>query len=95
MMTYMEIAKELDVPKEEAEQYIVNAVQMGLVEGRMDQIKEEFAVTCVCSGPMIFRRTQCIVVDGEWENMRCKIQQWKKNVQFVLDSCDAFMKTRD
>ena len=61
MMTYMEIAKELDVPKEEAEQYIVNAVQMGLVEGRMDQIKEEFAVTCVCSGPMIFRRTQCIV----------------------------------
>lgn len=85
MMTYMEIAKELDVPKEEAEQYIVNAVQMGLVEGRMDQIKEEFAVT----------RTQCIVVDGEWENMRCKIQQWKKNVQFVLDSCDAFMKTRD
>ena len=64
MMTYMEIAKELDVPKEEAEQYIVNAVQMGLVEGRMDQIKEEFAVTCVCSGPMIFRRTQCIVVDA-------------------------------
>ena len=84
-MTYMEIAKELCVPKEEAEQYIVNAIQTGLIEGRMDQIKEEFAVT----------RTQCIVVDGEWENMRCKIQQWKKNVQFVLDSCDTFMKTRD
>ena len=44
-MTYMEIAKELCVPKEEAEQYIVNAIQTGLIEGRMDQIKEEFAVT--------------------------------------------------
>ena len=30
---------------EEAEQYIVNAIQTGLIEGRMDQIKEEFAVT--------------------------------------------------
>lgn len=44
-MTYMEIAKELCIPKEMVEQSIVNAVQAGLIEGRMDQIKEEFAVT--------------------------------------------------
>lgn len=59
-MSYESIAKELDVPKTDAEQFIVKAVQLGLVEGRMNQIQEEFAVT----------RTECIVVEGEWENMR-------------------------
>lgn len=46
-MSYEDIAKELQVSREEAEQYIVGAVQSGLVEGHMDQIKEEFAVTYV------------------------------------------------
>lgn len=82
LMSYESIAKELEVPKTDAEQFIVKAVQLGLVEGRMDQIQEEFAVT----------RTECIVVEGEWENMRKRIQMWKKNVQFVLDNCNQIME---
>ena len=81
-MSYESIAKELDVPKTDAEQFIVKAVQLGLVEGRMNQIQEEVAVT----------RTECIVVEGEWENMRKRVQMWKKNVQFVLDNCNQIME---
>ena len=81
-MSYESIAKELDVPKTDAEQFIVKAVQLGLVEGRMNQIQEESAVT----------RTECIVVEGEWENMRKRVQMWKKNVQFVLDNCNQIME---
>ena len=81
-MSYESIAKELDVPKTDAEQFIVKAVQLGLVEGRMNQIQEEFAVT----------RTECIVVEGEWENLRKRVQMWKKNVQFVLDNCNQIME---
>ena len=47
LMSYEDIAKELQVSRDEAEQYIVKAVQSGLVEGHMDQIKEEFAVAYV------------------------------------------------
>ena len=36
------------------------------------------------------RRAQCIAVEGEWENMRTRVQKWMKNVQFVLDNCDKF-----
>ena len=60
-MSYESIAKELDVPKTDAEQFIVKAVQLGLVE-------------------------------GEWENMRKRVQMWKKNVQFVLDNCNQIME---
>ena len=37
-------------------------------------------------------RTQCIGVDDEWKTMLEKIAQWKENVQFVIDSCDKYMK---
>ena len=46
-MSYEDIAKELQVSRDETEQYIVKAVQSGLVEGHMDQIKEEFTVAYV------------------------------------------------
>lgn len=79
-MSYQEIAEHLMVPVSEAEQYVVDVVKSGLVEGKMDQIKGEFVVS----------RVQCLIVDGEWENMLEKVIQWKENVQFILDSCDSY-----
>lgn len=80
-MSYEDIAKALAIPQAEVEACIVAAVKAHLVEGKMNQIKEEFVVT----------RTHCIVVDGEWKNMLEKVQQWKEHVQFVIDNCDKYM----
>ena len=46
-MNYGEIASSLKVQSEEVEMYLVRAVQFGLVEGKIDQIKEEFTVMYV------------------------------------------------
>lgn len=43
-MSYSEIAHSLNVTPAEAEVFIVLAIQYGLIQGRMDQIKEEFTV---------------------------------------------------
>lgn len=91
-MSYSEIASALSVSSVEAEVYIVLAIQYGLIEGKIDQIKEEFTVTYILEGFVRCRRTQCIGVDDEWKNMLEKISQWKENVQFVIDSCDQYMK---
>ena len=45
LMTYSEIASALGVSSAEAEVYIVLAIQYGLIEGKIDQIKEEFTVS--------------------------------------------------
>ena len=78
------------VPVSEAEQYVVDVVKSGLVEGKMDQIKGEFVVSYVFFRVIKFSRVQCLIVDGEWENMLEKVIQWKENVQFILDSCDSY-----
>lgn len=44
-MSYAEIASALSVSNAEAEMYIVLAIQYGLIEGKIDQIKEGFTVT--------------------------------------------------
>lgn len=89
-MSYQEIADHLMVPVSEAEQYVVDVVKSGLVEGKMDQIKGEFVVSYVFFRVIKFSRVQCLIVDGEWENMLEKVIQWKENVQFILDSCDSY-----
>ena len=43
-MSYSEIAHSLNVTPAEAEVFIVLAIQYGLIEGKIDQIKEEFTV---------------------------------------------------
>lgn len=44
-MTYSDIAKAIQVTPAEAEMMLVLAIQYGLIEGKIDQIKEEFTVT--------------------------------------------------
>lgn len=90
-MSYEEIAKTLEIPQAEVESCIVAAVKAHLVEGKMNQIKEEFVVTWDMERGVMCRRTHCIVVDGEWKNMLEKVQQWKEHVQFVIDNCDKYM----
>lgn len=90
-MSYEEIAKTLEIPQAEVEACIVAAVKAHLVEGKMNQIKEEFVVTWGKEREVRCRRTHCIVVDGEWKNMLEKVQQWKEHVQFVIDNCDKYM----
>lgn len=45
LITYEEIAKQMHVPENEAEQCVVDVVKNGLVEGKMDQLKGEFVVS--------------------------------------------------
>ena len=90
-MSCEDIAKALAIPQAEVEACIVAAVKAHLVEGKMNQIKEEFVVTWESRRGVRRRRTHCIVVDGEWLNMLEKVQQWKEHVQFVIDNCDKYM----
>lgn len=41
------------------------------------------------------RRILCSVVEGEWENMLEKVMQWKQNVQYILDSCNTYVKSEN
>lgn len=73
---YAVIAKTLDVAPESVELWVIDTIRAGLVEGRLSQTKQSFAVhRAQKSGP---------VEKQDWEVISERLDVWKKSVTDVL-----------
>jgi len=72
---YSTIAKTLQINESEVEVWVIGAVSEGLLEARMDQVKEIVRVTR--SLQRIFTRTQ-------WKYLGENLTTWKKNIEILL-----------
>lgn len=75
-LEYAVIAKTLDVAPETVELWVIDTIRAGLVEGRLSQTKQSFAVhRAQKSGP---------IGKAEWEVISQRLDVWKKSINDVL-----------
>lgn len=77
-LSYSDLQKELDIPAEDVEIYILYAVKDGLVQGRISQLSETFSVeSATVFGPMR---------DCHWDCIEATLESWKRALQAVSDA---------
>ncbi len=77
---YGEVSQTLQVPQEEVEAWVVEAITAKLVEARMDQQQEVVMVT---------RATHRHFTQKDWAKLQEKLQLWRHNVQGLLGTLRA------
>ena len=77
---YAEVSATLQVPQEEVEAWVVEAITAGLVEARMDQQQEVVMVT---------RATHRHFTQRDWAKLQEKLHLWRGNVQGLLATLRA------
>lgn len=76
-LQYSEIAKTLNVPEEEVELWVIDAIRAGLVEGRLSQTKQSFAIHRASpAGPL---------GPAEWKLVDERLSVWKNSLRDVLE----------
>lgn len=76
-LTYGMIAKALQIPEEEVEEWVIRAISSGLVDAKINQLKSSVA---------IYRSTQRMFTREEWQPLSERINIWKENVSDLLTS---------
>jgi translation initiation factor 3 subunit M len=77
---YAEVSKTLQVPQEEVEAWVVEAITAKLIEARMDQQAEAVMVT---------RATHRHFTGEDWRKLQEKLHLWRHNVQGLLATLRA------
>mmetsp|Transcript_4218 Transcript_4218/g.8583 ORF Transcript_4218/g.8583 Transcript_4218/m.8583 type:complete len:460 (+) Transcript_4218:134-1513(+) len=81
-----ELGKSLNAGSAEVEQWIVEAIGQGLLDGRIDQLRGVIRVK------QAFQRT---FGQKEWEGLRDQVRGWIGNVRELLDVLEARRDERD
>jgi len=76
-LTYAEIAKALQIPEDQVEPQVIKAISEGLIEAKMDQLKNTVRVT---------RSLQRVFTRAEWKYLSENLTAWKKNIQILLQT---------
>ena len=74
---YSVIASTLDIKDDEVEQWVITGVSSGLMEAKMDQLRQVVLVE------------RCVVRQfgsNEWAALKVRLDAWKTNVKGVLDA---------
>ncbi|ODQ68376.1 hypothetical protein NADFUDRAFT_81358 [Nadsonia fulvescens var. elongata DSM 6958] len=76
-LKYTTIAESLEVPVDEVEVWVIDAIRAGLIEGRLSQISEILEI----------HRASAIGVFGveQWKTVDAKLENWKTNLKDILD----------
>lgn len=78
-ITFADLTQAIQVEVDSIEDFIVEAIQNGLVHAKIDQVNEMIVIRS-CS-----RRT---FSEMEWQELRSKMQQWKENLATIRSSLE-------
>lgn len=78
LLTYEEIKTELNISVEEVERYILIAIKGGILQGRISQLNETFAV----EGSTVFGPMK----DQHWDCIEHKLNSWKRALLAVSEA---------
>jgi len=74
-LTFSSISSELDVKELEVPRWVVSAVSAGLLEAKIDRIRNVVSVE---------RSTQRSFSIGQWQHLATKMKTWKENISQIL-----------
>ncbi|KAJ1680399.1 hypothetical protein EV182_000053 [Spiromyces aspiralis] len=74
-ISFAEIAEATQVPKDEIEGVIIDTIQAGLIQARMDQLNELVVVT---------RSTYRVFGEDQWQYLNTTLQGWKQALTDLL-----------
>jgi translation initiation factor 3 subunit M len=78
-ISFADLTQAIQVDVDHIEDFIVEAIQNGLVHAKIDQVNEMIVIRS-CS-----RRT---FSEAEWQELRSKMQQWKENLATIRSSLE-------
>jgi len=76
-ISYASIAKALQIKESEVEGWVISAISEGVIEAKMDQLKNTVRVT---------RSLQRIFTRAQWKQLSENLEAWKKNIQTLLQT---------
>lgn len=72
---YATIARELQIPSEDVEMWVIDSIRAGLVEGKLSQMKQEFLVQ---------RATYRVFGEKQWAEIQGRLMVWRRSLESVL-----------
>ncbi|KAJ9503557.1 hypothetical protein LTR99_002319 [Exophiala xenobiotica] len=72
---YSTIASALQIPGEDVEMWVIDAIRSGLVEGKLSQLKQEFLVQ---------RATYRVFGEKQWAEIQGRLMVWRRSLETVL-----------
>mmetsp|Transcript_17071 Transcript_17071/g.30530 ORF Transcript_17071/g.30530 Transcript_17071/m.30530 type:complete len:483 (+) Transcript_17071:387-1835(+) len=76
-VTYDQIAADLQVPREDVEEWVIDAITNKLVDAKMDQINQSIVIN---------RGSQRLFSDDQWAEAQQKLHQWTSDVREILNT---------
>lgn len=74
-VSYSTIASALQIPSEDVEMWVIDAIRSGLVEGKLSQLKQEFLVQ---------RATYRVFGEKQWAEIQGRLMVWRRSLESVL-----------
>jgi len=74
-LTYSSIVQALKIDNSEVERWVISAINAGLIEAKMDQLKEVI---------LIKRGAQRVFTITEWKQLSDHLHAWRDNVRSLL-----------
>ncbi|KAJ1917929.1 hypothetical protein H4219_002922 [Mycoemilia scoparia] len=72
---YSHVAEEISIGQDEVESYIIDAIQAGLIQARMDQLNESVIVT---------RSTFRVFGKDQWQLLNQTLKDWRRSLSDLL-----------
>ena len=75
-LPYSRISKNLNIPSEDIEMWVIDCIRSGLVEGKLSQQRQEF---------LIHRCTHRTFGEKQWREVASRLETWKSSLVNVLE----------
>ncbi|KAG2225833.1 hypothetical protein INT45_007077 [Circinella minor] len=74
-LTYAEIAKNLEIPEEEVEMWVIDVIRAGLVEAKLDQLNKTV---------IVHRSIYRVFGKEQWEQLGTRLNTWKESLNEIM-----------
>lgn len=75
-LSYSSVAESLRIPAADVEMWVIDAIRVGLVEGKLSQLRKEF---------LIHRSTYRVFGPRQWQEVSGRLDMWRESLQGVLE----------
>lgn len=74
-LPYASIATALGVPTDDVEKWVIDTIRVGLVEGKLSQLRSEF---------LVHRATYRVFGEKQWAEVQGRLMVWRRSLENVL-----------
>ncbi|KAI9275647.1 hypothetical protein BDA99DRAFT_496101 [Phascolomyces articulosus] len=74
-LSYSEIAKNLEIPEEEVEMWVIDVIRAGLVEAKLDQLNKTV---------IVHRSIYRVFGKEQWQQLSTRLNTWKESLNEIM-----------